>query len=160
MQVRNNRDSNLQLHAYMNRGELVKYKDPVSGKELSKPAKPLLKLVHIPPLCTAEVEDDVWKAICVGTMTVKESEVIREEIEDITKGKDEKFFRNTRVPTGRSTKVNVIKQMIKGERITIVEDVKCSFTIEEKRKVVEDTGMLLPKDATEEYINKMYYIVK
>lgn len=166
MQLRNNRDfSNVQFNAYVNRGEAVSYRDPLTGATLSKAAKPVYKLIHIPPLATVEIDDELWNAIADGCFcTIKVQEEVREEIEVLSLGKgkdkDKKATRSVLMPTGETKRVNLVDEMIKSGRITIVVEPKSKLTLEEKKKLVEDSGMKLPKDADEAYINKMWLLVK
>lgn len=162
MQLRNNRDfSNVQFNAYVNKGEAVSYRDPLTGTTLTKAAKPVYKLIHIPPLATVEIEDELWAAIaddCFCTIQVQEE--VREEIEVLALGKDKKATRSVLMPTGETKRVNLVDEMIKSGRITIVVEPKSTLTLEEKKELVEAADIKLPKDADEDYINKMWLLVK
>lgn len=162
MQVKNNREqSNVQFNAYVNRGELITFRDPLTGESLKKPAKPVYKLIHIPPLATVEIEDELWAAVADNCFcTIKIMEESREEIKELDLGKGKKATKSVLTPTGETKKVNLIDEMVKEGRITIVVPPKSNLTVEEKKAVVEATGMKLPKDSDEDYIEKMYLLVK
>jgi Fe-S cluster assembly ATPase SufC len=162
MQLRNNREfSNVQFNAYVNKGEAVSYRDPLTGATLSKAAKPVYKLIHVPPLATVEIEDELWAAVAEDCFcTIKVQEEIREEIDVLSLGKDKKATRSVLMPTGETKRVNLIDEMIKEGRITIVVEPKSKLTLDEKKALVTDAGIKLPKDSDEEYVNKMWLLVK
>jgi hypothetical protein len=162
MQLKNNREfSNVQFNAYTNKGEIVSYRDALTGGTLKKPAKPVYKLIHIPPFATVEIDDELWAAIADDCFcTIKVQEETHELIEDISLGKDKVATRSVLTPTGETKRVNLIDEMIKEGRITIVVEPKSKLTLEEKQGIVIASGMKLPKDADEEYVNKMWLLVK
>ena len=162
MQVKNNRElSNVQFNAYINKGDVVSYRDALTGTTLKKAAKPVYKLIHIPPLATVEIDDELWAAVADNCFCdIKVREEVREEIKELDLGKDKIITKSVLTPTGETRRVNLIDEMIREGRITIVVPPKSNLTLEEKKKLVEGTGMKLPKDADEAYIDKMYLLVK
>lgn len=160
MQVKNNREhSNVQLNAYVNKGDIVKYRDPLTGAQLSKPAKPNYKLIHIPPLATVEIDDELWLAATEGMTTVKVMEEVREPIKELDLGKDKVATKSVLMPTGETKRVNLIEEMIKEGRITIVVPPKSSLSTEDMQAALKEAGVPTAKDADEETIQKLYYKV-
>lgn len=162
MQVRNNHElSPVQLHAYVNRGEVIKYPCPHTGKELQRAAKPVLKLIHIPALATVEIEDELWLAATTGTTTVKIFEEAIEQIKGVDLGKDSngnQMVATTSVlnDTGKRKKVNLVHQMVVDGRITIVEPVANTMTIEEMQVLLKEAKVPTSKDATLEEVTELY----
>ena len=157
MQVRNNREhSNVQLNAYVNKGATVTYRDPLTGSKLSKTAKPIYKLIHIPPLATVEVEDKLWLAATEGTTTIRVAVEEREEIEVINLGKDKKATKSVLRHTGETKVVNLVEEMVKEGRITIVVHPKSNLTTEDMQKSLKEAGIPTSKDTDEKVIQDLY----
>ena len=160
MQVKNNREhSNVQLNAYINKGDIVKFRDPLTGAQLSKPAKPNYKLIHIPPLATVEIDDELWLAATEGMTTVKVMEEVREPIKELNLGKDKVATKSVLMPTGQTKRVNLIEEMIKEGRISIVVPPKSSLTLEEMQLALKEARVPTAKDESEEVVTKLYYKV-
>lgn len=157
MQVRNNREhSNVQLNAYVNRGETVDYRDALTGQKLTKPAKPSYKLIHIPPLATVEIDDKLWEAATFGSTTIKIMEEVQEPIEGLTLGKDKVATKSVLMDTGKTKKVNLVEEMVKEGRITIVVPPKSTLTKEEMQTELKAKGVPTANDADEETVVDLY----
>ena len=113
MQIKNNETRNLQFFFY----------------KKDKAGKAVLDFVHIPGGATVELDDSVYKAL---TSSVTEVEVMREEVvplDDSNIGADVKTGKEALVikeyySTGKTRKVNLVKEAIKSGSLTIVERVK------------------------------------
>ena len=158
MQVKNNREhSNVQLNAYVNKGDIVKYRDPLTGAQLSKPAKPSYKLIHIPPLATVEIDDELWLAATNGFTTIKVMEEIHEPIKELNIGKDKVATKSVLMPTGETKRVNLIEEMVKEGRITIVVPPKSTLSLEDMQAELKAAGVPTAKDTDETVIQNLYY---
>lgn len=156
MQVRNNDElTPVQLHAYVNRNEKISYECPIDGKTKQKLAKPRLELIHIPALATVEIDDELWNAATVGTTTRKVFEETWEDFPDIDLGKNAPKKR-VLVDTGKREKVNMVQEMIKAGRITIVEHPKLTISLEDMQKALKEAGVPTSKDADELTIRGLY----
>jgi hypothetical protein len=157
MQIKNNHElAPLQLHAYINKNKVVTYPCPHSGKELKKFAKPELKLIHVPAGYTVEVDDTLWLAATEGHTTVKIFEEHEEKIEGVDLGKDAVATRKVRTDTGRTKRVNLVKEMIKAGRITIVEQVASTLTKQEKQQALKDAGVPTTAEMGEEALDALH----
>ena len=162
MQVKNNHElAPLQLHAYVNRGVMIKYPCPHTGKELEKPAKPELKLIHIPAMATVEIEDSLWEAATLGSTLIKCTEEVREPIKGVDLGKDEHGVAivattSTLIETGETKRVNLVEQMVVEGRISIIKPVANNLTIEEMQIALKEHGVPTAKDATIEAVEALY----
>lgn len=162
MQVKNNHElSPVQLHAYVNRGEVIKYPCPHTGKQLERAAKPNLKLIHIPALATVEIEDELWLAATMGSTTVKIFEEAIEQIKGVDLGKDSngnQMVATTSVlhDTGKRKKVNLVQQMIEDGRITIIKPVANNLTKEEMQAKLKEHGVPTNVDAELSEVEALY----
>lgn len=136
MQLKNNETRNLQFFFY----------------KKDKSGKPVLDFVHIPGGATVEIDDEVYKAI---TSSVTEVEVMREEevkLDDSNIGADVKSGKEALMikeyyTTGKTRKVNLVKEAIKAGSLSIVERVKVGMPDIDKVLVANGVNI---KDMPEE----------
>lgn len=161
MQLRNNREhANLQFIAYVNRGVMVNFRDGVTHEMVKVQEKPKYELIHVPPLATVIISDELWEAAQTGKVKRKVYKTEKTKIENLSQGKNKDVFKSNHVWTGEYKMVCPIQELVDCGDMTIVEQPKSTLSIEEKKTRVEATGMKLPKDADEEYIEKMYQLVR
>lgn len=121
MQLKNNQTRQVQFYFYRKDG-----KDSV------------LDFVHIPAGATVEIADEVFDAICASVTEVAELEEVETVLDDsnigatITNGKD-KYSIKEYYETGRTRKVNLVKEAIKQGHLTIVSRPKVSMELINKK---------------------------
>lgn len=130
MQVRNNSEAPIMFQARTNAGKMLTMRDQF-GNEITKAEHPKFELICIPASGTVEIKDKLWIQATSGTTEVRVFETQQEQIPDITQdGKP--VFRNVEVDTGKTKKVNLVKERIKKGDLTIVVDVESTLTTKEK----------------------------
>lgn len=113
MQIKNNESRNLQFFFY----------------KKGKSGKSELDFIHVPGGATVEIDDEVYKSL---TESMTEVEELREEVvqlDDENIGASVKTGKEALVikeyySTGKTRKVNLVKEAIKAGSLTIVERVK------------------------------------
>lgn len=160
MQLRNNSElDNFQMLACVNYGKTVKGRDHLTGEVIDKLVKPEMKLIHIPPLATVEIDDELWAAATIDTMRdVPIYEVTKEEIKNVGFGKDneKKFYKTVRTNTGKTERKCIIQMRIDSGELTIIEHPKSKLTKEEMQQALKDKGIPTSKETELGQVQELY----
>lgn len=157
MQLKNNSElDNFQIMAFANRGVTTKVRDGVTGEIVDRQVKPDYKLIHVPPLATVEIADELWLAATYDTKrTVPVFEVTKEVIEGVMNGKD-KLYRTVRTDTGKTKEVCLIQDMIDKGHISIIKHPKATITTQEMVEALKLQHINVTTDTPEEVIETLY----
>lgn len=161
MILKNNTKANVQFFVRVNPKEVIETINQF-GNKMVTPAKPEVKLIHIPGEATVEIDDDLYEALANTTTTVSGYRDVVTEIEgaDVTMV-GEQLSITERLPDGTTREVNLFKQLIKEHTlILITEEEKETLTNEQIIEELSGMGVTLASGMSTEQIRNLYERLK
>lgn len=142
MKLKNNlENANWQIMSFVNRGKMETVRDHITHELREQQMKPQFKLIHIPPLATVHIDDEMWANAVFDTKRTRK--LFTEErvlIPNLKQGK-ESLYRTIRHYTGESEQFCMIQQQIDDGVITIVEHPKSKLSPVEMQEALKAAGV-------------------
>jgi len=158
MQVRNNTSANLQFMVRMNSKTTDSFLDQ-HGNTITQPERPKVETLHIPPMALVEVEDNLWNLAAMTSTTVPITEEETEVISGISLGGQQDpqpVTRTIKVPTGKTRKVNLMKEMIQKGDLEIVVKPASLIAPKAMRLQLKEAGITVKADLHEDAVAALF----
>lgn len=142
MQLKNNlENANWQIMSFVNRGKMETVRDHITHELREQQMKPQFKLIHVPPLATVHIDDELWANAVFDTKRTRK--LFTEEkvlIPNLKQGK-ELLYRTVRHYTGETVEFCMIQQQIDDGVISIVEHPKSKLSTDEMQAALKAKGV-------------------
>jgi len=161
MKIKNNTKANMQFNVRVNAGQTIESVNQF-GNTVLTPAKPEIKLVHIPSNATVIIDDSLYEALMAAKTPVHDFEDIVEEVEnaDILMGKD-KLKIKSRLQSGESHEISIFETYIQnGDLVIYHEKPVVEPTMEEMRELLSTKGITLAEGMSSSQIKDLYKKLK